>query len=73
MVFHHYLWSLFLHFDIVLLMFHMLFSIDQYFHIIDLCFSPAGLNASHYENEVELIVQRQIQLETLFDVLHYYL
>merc|ERR1711983_232910 len=36
MVFHHYLWSLFLHFDIVLLMFHMLFSIDQYFHIIDL-------------------------------------
>merc|ERR1711978_185931 len=43
MVFHHYLWSLFLHFDIVLLMFHMLFCIDQYFHIIDLCFSPAGL------------------------------
>ena len=57
-------------------MFHMLFAIDQYFHvidqyfyIIDVCFPPVGLNASHSENEVELIVQHQI----LFDVLHYYL
>merc|ERR1711867_364649 len=53
MVFHHYLWSLFLHFDTVVLMFHMLFAIDQYFHIIDqyfylidLCFPPVGLNAA---------------------------
>ena len=51
-------------------MFHMPFAIYQYFHIVDLHFLPAGLNASHPGNEVELIVQHQILFVNYVYFLH---
>ena len=53
-------------------MYHMIFAIDQYFHIIDLNYAPAGFNTSHSVNELEQFATLVQQHMALFEMPHAY-